>query len=328
MARGGVQGALDEEQDDEDEEGDFASSAKVKVLQHDGGNRGTGGYSGARRRKEVGGPTSRRRKEVGGPTSLPGAAMEPPAKRRAIASMAVAAGSMQGGALAVKVNSDHSKQDPFTTVASPEAEDWHANSPGCLKAASTGRQKRGTATDPQSVAARKRRDRISKRIQILQQLVPSGSKMDTASMLDEAINYIKYLQVKLKVNLARLRQVEAAAEAARCHRCVQGVARTFSERRSEVGGGARNAGAEERLAQDRGADSQSAVDEDADAAEYEGWQDGGIEEDDEPATEQDPLQAFKYRREVGTQGEGCILEATEVAHVEQSAAQRDSPCGA
>lgn len=53
--------------------------------------------------------------------------------------------------------------------------------------------------DPQSVAAKNRRERISERLKILQDLVPNGNKVDLVTMLEKAISYVKFLQLQVKV---------------------------------------------------------------------------------------------------------------------------------
>ncbi|KAJ7964510.1 BHLH transcription factor [Quillaja saponaria] len=59
--------------------------------------------------------------------------------------------------------------------------------------------KSSPANDPQSVAAKNRRERISDRLKILQELVPNGSKVDMVTMLEKAISYVKFLQLQVKV---------------------------------------------------------------------------------------------------------------------------------
>ncbi|CAA0839660.1 Putative transcription factor bHLH086 [Striga hermonthica] len=56
-----------------------------------------------------------------------------------------------------------------------------------------------TSKDPQSVAAKNRRERISERLKILQDLVLNGSKVDLVTMLEKAMSYVKFLQLQVKV---------------------------------------------------------------------------------------------------------------------------------
>lgn len=64
------------------------------------------------------------------------------------------------------------------------------------------------STDPQSVAARERRHRISDRFKILQSMVPGGSKMDTVSMLEGAIHYVKFLKTQIWLHQALINFVD------------------------------------------------------------------------------------------------------------------------
>ncbi|XP_010261704.1 PREDICTED: transcription factor bHLH68-like isoform X2 [Nelumbo nucifera] len=67
------------------------------------------------------------------------------------------------------------------------------------------RARRGQATDPHSIAERLRREKIAERMKNLQELVPNSNKMDKASMLDEIIEYVKFLQLQVKVlSMSRL----------------------------------------------------------------------------------------------------------------------------
>ncbi|XP_074557558.1 uncharacterized protein LOC141813484 [Curcuma longa] len=58
---------------------------------------------------------------------------------------------------------------------------------------------RGAASDPQSLYARKRREKINERLKILQNLVPNGTKVDISTMLEEAVQYVKFLQLQIKL---------------------------------------------------------------------------------------------------------------------------------
>ncbi|KAL6197067.1 hypothetical protein ACLB2K_032680 [Fragaria x ananassa] len=55
----------------------------------------------------------------------------------------------------------------------------------------------GVSLSPQSIAARERRRRITEKTNVLGKLVPCGSKMNTAEMLQAAYKYIKFLQAQV-----------------------------------------------------------------------------------------------------------------------------------
>ncbi|CAI5463574.1 unnamed protein product, partial [Closterium sp. Yama58-4] len=58
--------------------------------------------------------------------------------------------------------------------------------------------KRARAAEVHNMSERRRRDRINERMKTLQELIPNSNKTDKASMLDEAIEYLKMLQLQLQ----------------------------------------------------------------------------------------------------------------------------------
>ncbi|KAG0585763.1 hypothetical protein KC19_2G036700 [Ceratodon purpureus] len=72
------------------------------------------------------------------------------------------------------------------------------------------RARRGYATHPRSIAERNRRSRISERMKKLQDLVPNMDKQtNTADMLDEAVEYVKHLQLQVKDLSATIVQLKS-----------------------------------------------------------------------------------------------------------------------
>ncbi|XP_042497396.1 transcription factor PIF1-like [Macadamia integrifolia] len=59
--------------------------------------------------------------------------------------------------------------------------------------------RRARAAEVHNLSERKRRDRINEKMKALQELIPRCNKSDKASMLDEAIEYLKSLQLQVQM---------------------------------------------------------------------------------------------------------------------------------
>ncbi|CAH8311288.1 unnamed protein product [Eruca vesicaria subsp. sativa] len=58
--------------------------------------------------------------------------------------------------------------------------------------------KRSRSAEVHNLSERRRRDRINEKMRALQELIPNCNKVDKASMLDEAIEYLKSLQLQVQ----------------------------------------------------------------------------------------------------------------------------------
>nr|QHD40895.1 phytochrome-interacting factor 3b [Populus deltoides x Populus x canadensis] len=82
------------------------------------------------------------------------------------------------------------------------SEDAEEESVGAKKPASAragNGSKRGRAAEVHNLSERRRRDRINVKMRALQELIPNCNKVDKASMLDEAIEYLKTLQLQVQI---------------------------------------------------------------------------------------------------------------------------------
>ncbi|URD75937.1 hypothetical protein MUK42_08970 [Musa troglodytarum] len=62
------------------------------------------------------------------------------------------------------------------------------------------RTKRSRAAEVHNLSERRRRNRINEKMRALQELIPNCNKVDKASMLEEAIEYLKTLQLQVQVS--------------------------------------------------------------------------------------------------------------------------------
>ncbi|KAE8792787.1 hypothetical protein D1007_32656 [Hordeum vulgare] len=65
----------------------------------------------------------------------------------------------------------------------------------CIMKARAGR---GPASNPQNLYAKRRREKINDKLQVLQKLVPNGTKVHLSTMLEEAVLYVKFLKLQIK----------------------------------------------------------------------------------------------------------------------------------
>ncbi|KAI9099190.1 hypothetical protein K1719_024957 [Acacia pycnantha] len=86
-----------------------------------------------------------------------------------------------------------------STYTSDNDEETEDTTPKETPAQDGSRGKRIRNTQTHNLSRRKQRDKINKKMRALKQLIPSCNKVDKASMLDDAIDYLKTLQLQLQV---------------------------------------------------------------------------------------------------------------------------------
>ncbi|KAK4743660.1 hypothetical protein SAY87_009972 [Trapa incisa] len=119
----------------------------------------------------------------------------------AVTSSSDGSGSSFGGTQKNSVNTHNLKrkgQDVEDSEDQSEAAELES-SLGKKTSQRSGSTRRSRAAEVHNLSERRRRDRINKKMRALQELIPHCNKTDKASMLDEAIEYLKSLQLQLQM---------------------------------------------------------------------------------------------------------------------------------
>ncbi|KAI3968646.1 hypothetical protein MKX01_028796 [Papaver californicum] len=122
--------------------------------------------------------------------------VEPP-----VASSSMCSGNSAGG---TSNDYKHSSKRKSREVDESEyqSEDVEEESAGARKQSNArggSGAKRTRAAEVHNLSERRRRDRINEKMRALQELIPNCNKVDKASMLDEAIEYLKTLQLQVQI---------------------------------------------------------------------------------------------------------------------------------
>ncbi|KAM5565730.1 transcription factor SPATULA [Rosa sericea] len=93
-----------------------------------------------------------------------------------------------------RVSSENDLGDVSCDSEGPEAPEIPLNPapPRCLS-------KRSRAAEVHNLSEKRRRSKINEKMKALQNLIPNSNKTDKASMLDEAIEYLKQLQLQVQM---------------------------------------------------------------------------------------------------------------------------------
>ncbi|XP_071731430.1 transcription factor PIF6-like [Rutidosis leptorrhynchoides] len=86
----------------------------------------------------------------------------------------------------------------LSSFYSPEANQVQSVEDGRQNSSAPRSSKRTRAAEIHNMSEKRRRSRINEKLKALQTLVPNSNKTDKASMLDEAIEYLKQLQLKVQ----------------------------------------------------------------------------------------------------------------------------------